>query len=87
MVCHLLCLADRKSYRPEAYSAADKDPITGKPLDVGIHDIETPGNAKKQDGFFHKGLLQAMESDNRGASSAREVKVLANGHSHGQSFS
>ncbi|KAI0085829.1 Metallo-dependent phosphatase [Irpex rosettiformis] len=66
----------------EAYSAADKDPITGKPLDVGIHDEESPGNAKHQDGFFHKGLLQAMESEHRGVGSAREVKVVANGHSH-----
>ncbi|EPT01283.1 hypothetical protein FOMPIDRAFT_1023369 [Fomitopsis schrenkii] len=66
----------------ESYAAADTDPISGKPLDVGLHDIEGQGSAKKQDGFFHKGLLQAMESDHRAGGNAREVKVVSNGHCH-----
>lgn len=68
----------------ESYAAADTDPISGKPLDVGLHDIEGHGSAKKQDGFFHKGLLQAMESDHRAGGNAREVKVVSNGHCHGE---
>ena len=74
------------SRRQETYSAADKDPQTGKPLDVGIHDLEEPGAAKKQDGFFHKGILQAMESEHV-SNTAREVKVIANGHCHRKSLS
>ena len=70
------------SRRQETYSAADKDPQTGKPLDVGIHDLEEPGAAKKQDGFFHKGILQAFESDHPSGTLAPEVKVVANGHCH-----
>ncbi|OBZ66763.1 putative inactive purple acid phosphatase 29, partial [Grifola frondosa] len=66
----------------ETYSAADVNPTTGKPLDVGVHDMEPNGAAKKQDGFFHKGILQAMESDHRAGGNAREVKVVANGHCH-----
>ncbi|KAH9829999.1 Metallo-dependent phosphatase [Rhodofomes roseus] len=66
----------------ESYAAADTDPISGKPLDVGMHDLEGQGSAKKQDGFFHKGLLQAMESEHRAAGNAREVKVASNGHCH-----
>ena len=69
-------------YREESYSAADKNPETGKPLDVGIHDLEESGAAKKQDGFFHKGLLQAFESDHRAGGRATEVKIVANGHCH-----
>ncbi|KIP02828.1 hypothetical protein PHLGIDRAFT_122109 [Phlebiopsis gigantea 11061_1 CR5-6] len=68
----------------EAYSKPDVDPTNGEPLDVGIHDLEPHGNAKKQDGFFHKGVLQAMESDHV-SSTAHEVKVIANGHSHSKS--
>ena len=52
------------------------------PLDVGQHDLEENGAAKKQAGFFHKGLLQAMESDHRAGGRASEVKVVANGHCH-----
>ncbi|KAH9931932.1 Metallo-dependent phosphatase [Fomitopsis serialis] len=66
----------------ESYAAADTDPVTGKPLDVGLHGLEGQGSAKKQDGFFHKGLLQAMESEHRAAGNAREVKVASNGHCH-----
>ncbi|KAH9942026.1 Metallo-dependent phosphatase [Amylocystis lapponica] len=65
----------------EAYSAADLNPSTGQPLDVGTHD-EGQGSAKKQDGFFHKGLLQATESDHRAGGNVQEVKVVANGHCH-----
>ncbi|PCH44068.1 Metallo-dependent phosphatase [Wolfiporia cocos MD-104 SS10] len=66
----------------ESYTAADIDPLTGAPLDVGTHDLEGQGSAKKQDGFFTKGLLQALESDHRATSNAREVKVVSNGHCH-----
>ena len=68
--------------RAESYSAADVDSKTGRPLDVGLHDLEEPGAAKRQDGFFHKGLLQALESDHRAGGRAPEVKVVANGHCH-----
>ncbi|KAI0642441.1 Metallo-dependent phosphatase [Trametes meyenii] len=66
----------------ESYSAADVDVKTGRILDVGEHDLEAPGAAKRQDGFFHKGLLQALESDHRAGRRAPEVKVVANGHCH-----
>ncbi|CAL1715541.1 unnamed protein product [Somion occarium] len=66
----------------EAYSAADVDTRTGKPLNVGQHDIEGPGNAKRQAGFFHKGVLAAKTSDHRAGGDDREVKVIANGHCH-----
>ncbi|KAI0342973.1 Metallo-dependent phosphatase [Trametopsis cervina] len=66
----------------ETYSAADKDPLTGKPLDVGDSGLEESGNAKKQDGFFNKALLTALESGHRAGGTAREVKVVANGHCH-----
>lgn len=60
------------------------DPHTGARLDVGLHALETNGAAKKNDGFFEKGLLKAMESDHLAGGNAREVKVVANGHSHGE---
>ncbi|KAJ3540453.1 hypothetical protein NM688_g6225 [Phlebia brevispora] len=66
----------------EAYSKADIDSHSGALLDLGLRDLEGHGNSKRNDGFFHKGLLQAMESDHRGAGSQREVKVVANGHCH-----
>ncbi|KAI0630843.1 Metallo-dependent phosphatase [Trametes polyzona] len=66
----------------ESYSAADVDPVTGRTLDVGQHDLESPGASKHQDGFFEKGLLQATESDHRAAGRIPEVKVVANGHCH-----
>ncbi|TCD62378.1 hypothetical protein EIP91_006960 [Steccherinum ochraceum] len=65
----------------EAYSAADVNPLTGKPLDYG-EQWEGRGSAKKQDGFFNKGLLKAMETDHTGGGNAREVKVISNGHCH-----
>jgi hypothetical protein len=69
--------------RPESYtSKADKNPSTGKPLDVGITGLENAGNAKQSDGFFAKGVLKAMESANV-ANKAHEVKVIGNGHCHG----
>ena len=60
------------------------NPSTGKRLDVGITGLEPPGNAKKSDGFFEKGVLKAMESANA-ANKALEVKVIGNGHCHGMS--
>lgn len=75
-------LNNMMSSRAEAFSAADVDPRTGKPLDVG-EQLEGNGNAKKQDGFFHKALLQTLETDHRGGGNAREVKVVSNGHDHG----
>lgn len=67
---------------PESYSKADTDPRTGKPLDVGIHGQESPGNAKKNDGFFEKAILKAPESDHTAKGNALEVKVIGNGHCH-----
>jgi hypothetical protein len=67
---------------PEAYSKADIDPSTGKPLDVGISDLEGKGSAKGNDGFFEKGLMGALESNHRAGGVYREVKVVANGHCH-----
>ena len=72
--------------RPESYSSkADKNPSTGKPLDIGITGLENPGNAKESEGFFAKGVLKAMESANV-ANNAHEVKVIGNGHCHGVTF-
>ncbi|KIJ55458.1 hypothetical protein M422DRAFT_151719 [Sphaerobolus stellatus SS14] len=62
----------------EAYSPADVDPVSFKELDVG-QQLEGPGSAKKNAGFFEKALLGAAETDDgRG----REVKVVGNGHCH-----
>lgn len=66
----------------ESAAAADINPATGQPLDVGQHDLEESGAAKKSAGFFHKGLLQALESDHRAGGNLPEVKVVGNGHSH-----
>jgi len=71
--------------RPETYFKADMNPSTGKPLDIGTTGLEPPGNAKKSDGFFEKGILKAMESSNV-ANHAHEVKVIGNGHCHGMTF-
>ena len=68
--------------RQESYSAADINPATGQALDVGKHDLEENGAAKKQEGFFHKGLLQALESEHQAVARISEVKVVANGHCH-----
>ncbi|KAI9064007.1 Metallo-dependent phosphatase [Trametes sanguinea] len=66
----------------ESYSAPDIDSKTGRALDRGISDLEEPGAAKRQAGFFHKGLLQASESDHLAGGHIPEVKVVANGHCH-----
>lgn len=63
--------------RPETYNPPDVDPVSMERLDVG-EQLDPPGNPKKNKGFFEKGLLQAFEDDFGG----REVKVVANGHSH-----
>ncbi|CCL98565.1 uncharacterized protein FIBRA_00565 [Fibroporia radiculosa] len=66
----------------ESYAAADIDPITSQELNVGENDLEGSGAAKQQEGFFHKGILQAMESDHVAAGNAHEIKVVTNGHCH-----
>ena len=70
---------------PESYAPADKDVRTGRPLDVGVHSEEAPGNAKQSDGFFEKGLLTAMESVHVANAGVNEVKVVGNGHCHSAS--
>ncbi|KAG6810005.1 hypothetical protein H0H92_013730 [Tricholoma furcatifolium] len=67
---------------PEAYSKADSDPQTHRPLDVGTHGQEAPGNAKNNAGFFVDGVLNAPESEHVGKGNALEVKVIGNGHCH-----
>ncbi|RDB23740.1 putative inactive purple acid phosphatase 29 [Hypsizygus marmoreus] len=67
---------------PESYVKADVDPRTKKPLDVGMHGLERPGNAKTNAGFFEKALLMAHESDHVAKGDAHEVKVVGNGHCH-----
>lgn len=59
------------------------NPSNGRKLDVGISGQEPPGNAKKSDGFFEKGILRAMESQHVSNRNAPEVKVVGNGHCHG----
>ncbi|KAH7913045.1 Metallo-dependent phosphatase-like protein [Hygrophoropsis aurantiaca] len=66
----------------ESYSTADRNPHTGQLLDFGLHGLETPGASEKNDGFFSKGLLAALESDHRAGGGVPEVKVVANGHCH-----
>ncbi|KAF7982612.1 hypothetical protein HWV62_27650 [Athelia sp. TMB] len=66
----------------EAYWVADMNPNTGARLDVGLKGLEANSNAKKNDGFFEKGLLKAKESDHLAGGNALEVKVVGNGHSH-----
>lgn len=65
---------------------ADFDANTGLPLDIGIHDLEDDGSAKKNDGFFEKGILQAMETEHNAGGNLREVKVIGNGHQHSKSL-
>ncbi|KAJ2918633.1 hypothetical protein MD484_g1753, partial [Candolleomyces efflorescens] len=67
---------------PETYGKADLDPHTNRPLDKGITGQETPGNANTNDGFFEKGVLQALESDHVSHTAIPEVKVIGNGHCH-----
>ena len=81
-----LTFCDTIILRQESYAQADKDTRTGARLDVGLHNLEPKGAAKKNEGFFEKGLLKAMESDHLAGGSAREVKVVGNGHCHRGSF-
>jgi len=46
--------------------------------------MEGSGSAKKNAGFFEKGLLRALETPHRGARGIPEVKVVGNGHQHGK---
>jgi len=71
-----------KACRPEAFSKPDMNPETGKPLDVGISGQERHGNANRNDGFFEKGVLKALESDHTASRNIPEVKVIGNGHDH-----
>jgi hypothetical protein len=73
-------------FSQESYSNADIDPSTGKPLDVGVSDLERKGSAKGNAGFFEKGLMTALESNHRSGGVQREVKVVANGHCHSTSL-
>ncbi|KII85910.1 hypothetical protein PLICRDRAFT_115182 [Plicaturopsis crispa FD-325 SS-3] len=66
----------------EAYSPPDVDPFSGRRLDIGLHDTEPRGSAKKNDGFFEKGLLKAYESEHLSGGGVHEVKVVGNGHCH-----
>jgi len=66
----------------ETYNTPDHDQRTGQLLDIGLHGVEGPGAAKKNDGFFEKGLLAATESEHSYGGSIPEVKVVANGHCH-----
>ncbi|THH09733.1 hypothetical protein EW145_g1812 [Phellinidium pouzarii] len=67
---------------PESFANADINPDTGLPLDIGIHDLEEPGNAKHNGGFFENGILQALETDHSAGGGVKEVKVITNGHNH-----
>ena len=49
---------------------------------MGISGQEKKGSAKKNGGFFAKGLLKALESDHIARRNALEVKVVGNGHCH-----
>lgn len=71
-------------FRQESYGTPDYDSETGLPLDIGEHILEQAGSAKKSDGFFEKGVLNALESDHRSGGNVREVKVISNGHCHGK---
>jgi len=67
----------------ESYDVVpDANPDTGIPLDIGIHDVDGRGDAKNSDGFFDKGVSQALESDHSAGSKMKEVKVISNGHCH-----
>ena len=68
--------------RQEAYSKPDMNPLTGKPLDIGISGQQPPGSPKHNDGFFEDGVLKSLESEHVSASPVPEVKVIGNGHCH-----
>ncbi|KAG8792115.1 hypothetical protein FRC17_008645 [Serendipita sp. 399] len=61
----------------ETYSTPDIDPLSNKKLEIG-EQLDDKGTPKKNDGFFEKGLLKAVENELGG----REVKIVANGHNH-----
>ncbi|KAG2057207.1 hypothetical protein BDR06DRAFT_951873 [Suillus hirtellus] len=63
-----------------SYGTADRDPRTGQVLDIGLHNLEGSGAAKKSDGMFDKGLKKALESGHIASGDIPEVKVVANGH-------
>ncbi|KAJ7091319.1 Metallo-dependent phosphatase-like protein [Mycena belliarum] len=65
---------------PETYAKADTG-TNGRVLDIGISGLEPKGDAKKSDGFFEKGILQALESDHV-SSNVPEVKIIGHGHCH-----
>ena len=44
--------------------------------------METGKAATKNEGFFEKGLLKAMESEHRSGGNLPEVKAVGNGHAH-----
>lgn len=66
-----------KHHRQETYSSPDIDAASNRPLDIG-EQLDPQGSPKKNEGFFENGLLKATENELGG----REVKVVANGHSH-----
>ena len=66
----------------ESYHQADSDTSTGQRLDFGLHNLEKGKAAKKNEGFFEKGLLKAMESEHRSGRNVTEVKAVGNGHAH-----
>ena len=53
---------------------------------MGISGQEKKGSAKKNGGFFSKGLLKALESDHVAGGNELEVKVVGNGHCHSKSI-
>lgn len=67
----------------EAYSPADKDSHNAD-LNVGISGLEKSGSANTNEGFFEKGVLQALESPHVevGKKGVPEVKAIGNGHCH-----
>ena len=73
----MCCSYTDRSSRQETYSTADIDIASNKPLDIG-EQLDAQGSPKKNEGFFEKALLGAKENELGG----REVKVVANGHSH-----
>ena len=79
-----LCDRPYLIHSQESYETPDTDSRTGLPLDVGSSDLERPGSAKKNGGFFQNGLSHALETQHRGAGGIPEVKVVGNGHCHGK---
>lgn len=69
-------------HRQETYNDPDLDALSNKPLSFG-EQLDGKGSPKQNKGFFEKALLKATENDLGG----REVKAVANGHSHRAYFS